>query len=546
MTSLDRIQTYHTTLSRYPDPEAFYQRQSIRLIVPGYFFNICTGLLIGFFFLGVSVVHAGQPNQFILAKNQAQLAFRLVTAEEKADTPNILSAQPGDEAPVSLPNSPKPSQPKQQKQGTDQLLEKKKAAHPSLLSEQQEAEHQHRKAIQQQLLTQHIKAEIIRQQKALIVAANEKVLQTQKLRQAETQGKQRLAIIILMLLLLIVSITLFVHSHRARKKLAIQHRFIQEQNREIADKNIHITRQNENLTRKQQEILLQSQWLVKQNEEFAEAQLIIARQNEQMKLYMESLEQQVEQRTHQLTALNQELVKNNQQLEQFGYIVAHNLRGPVARLLGLNQLLQLPANQQQDKELAISKIQHEVRSLDGVISDLNIILQIKKGIETEVETISLAQKLEAVLTTIREDVTESGIEITSDFSRANEVIFIQPYLHSIFYNLISNAIKYRSPDRRPCIKITTTRHDEQTICLMIKDNGIGMDLTRHGSSVFGLYKRFHSHIEGKGIGLYLVKTQMELLGGKIAIESCPGEGTTFYLYFKSLTKEPVCPSVLVS
>ncbi len=132
---------------------------------------------------------------------------------------------------------------------------------------------------------------------------------------------------------------------------------------------------------------------------------------------------------------------------------------------------------------------------------------------------------------LKEDIDESRASITYDFSEANKIKFIQPYLHSILYNLISNAIKYRSPDRLPIIKLTSSRSNKQTICLKVEDNGLGMDLNIHGKNIFGLYKRFHLHKEGKGLGLYLVKTQMEMLGGKIEIESIPDKGTIFYLHF---------------
>ena len=108
---------------------------------------------------------------------------------------------------------------------------------------------------------------------------------------------------------------------------------------------------------------------------------------------------------------------------------------------------------------------------------------------------------------------------------------IAPYVESILYNLISNAIKYRDPERSPHIAIKTT-HENEFVCLAVMDNGLGIDLKKYKQNIFSLYKRFHLHVEGKGLGLYLVKTQIEALGGRVEVRSEPNEGTTFQIYFK--------------
>ncbi|CAN0510170.1 unnamed protein product, partial [Phaeothamnion confervicola] len=111
---------------------------------------------------------------------------------------------------------------------------------------------------------------------------------------------------------------------------------------------------------------------------------------------------------------------------------------------------------------------------------------------------------------------------------------VRPILNSILYNLISNAIKYKSPQRGLELSVKTYKRDNFVV-LEIRDNGMGMNLDSYGKDLFGLYKRFHSHIEGRGLGLYLVKSQVESLGGKIEIESQLNVGTTFFVYFKILT-----------
>ena len=105
--------------------------------------------------------------------------------------------------------------------------------------------------------------------------------------------------------------------------------------------------------------------------------------------------------------------------------------------------------------------------------------------------------------------------------------------YSIFYNLISNSVKYRRPKIGTIIEIKSHLVNNQ-IELTFSDNGMGIDLSRNGDQVFGLYKRFHTHIEGKGMGLFMVKTQVENLGGAISINSKPNEGTIFKIVFENL------------
>jgi signal transduction histidine kinase len=119
------------------------------------------------------------------------------------------------------------------------------------------------------------------------------------------------------------------------------------------------------------------------------------------------------------------------------------------------------------------------------------------------------------------------------FTAIDQMITLKSYIYSIFFNLISNSIKYRQDDQPPIIEITAL-NEKNKIELIFKDNGLGMNLQRNGDEVFGLYKRFHHHIEGKGIGLYMVKAQVETLGGKITVDSGINNGTTFKISFNSI------------
>ncbi|MGB7843579.1 MAG: ATP-binding protein, partial [Salinimicrobium sp.] len=124
------------------------------------------------------------------------------------------------------------------------------------------------------------------------------------------------------------------------------------------------------------------------------------------------------------------------------------------------------------------------------------------------------------------------VEIITDFSALPEITSVKSYLHSIFYNIISNSIKYRQALKQPVIKISSKIDDDQVV-FIFEDNGLGMDLDKKADQIFGLYKRFHNHVEGKGMGLFMVKTQVESLGGKITVESEQNKGSRFIIKFKN-------------
>ncbi len=125
-----------------------------------------------------------------------------------------------------------------------------------------------------------------------------------------------------------------------------------------------------------------------------------------------------------------------------------------------------------------------------------------------------------------------GVEPTgqiTNFEKAPYLFAIRPMVQSIFYNLVSNALKYRSPNRELVVSARSYLvHPDKTI-IEISDNGLGINLKTQRENLFRLYKRFHHHVPGKGLGLYLVKTQLEIMGGKVEIESELDKGTMFRL-----------------
>jgi len=232
----------------------------------------------------------------------------------------------------------------------------------------------------------------------------------------------------------------------------------------------------------------------------------------------------------ELQELTKALTKTNNELEKFAYITSHNLRAPVVKLLSLTEI-QKEDNLPEDfrKEIE-NKIYESVKRLDSTLNDLVEIVASKATDNIKIETLDLQNELNQVLKSIEKQVKDSGAKIESDFSECNAISYPKRYLNSILLNLLTNAIKYRSPERQLLISLKT--HTEQDyVVLDFIDNGVGIDMQRFGKKIFGIYQRFHTKIEGRGLGLYIIKSQIEAMDGKIEVDSTPGSGTTFRIYF---------------
>ncbi len=225
-----------------------------------------------------------------------------------------------------------------------------------------------------------------------------------------------------------------------------------------------------------------------------------------------------------------DIIQRNSDLEQFSYIVSHNLRAPTANIIGFAGILlneNLTPEEQRESLMGLSS---SVAVLDDVIKDINTILQIQKEVHEKKETIVFSKLVDDIMISIQKLVIKPRARIVCDFSEVDKIYSLKIYIYSIFYNLIINSIKYGKPNKPPIIDIKS-RNENGKIILTFKDNGLGIDIDAIGTKIFGLYNRFHSHVEGKGMGLFMVKAQVELLGGTIAVSSELNKGTEFTIIF---------------
>ncbi len=240
---------------------------------------------------------------------------------------------------------------------------------------------------------------------------------------------------------------------------------------------------------------------------------------------LSELEEKVLSRTRELEKNAEELVKKNNELEQFSFTVSHNVRGPVARLLGLTDLYDKLNAAEQAK--VMEKIRETTVSLDTIISDLNEILQVRNNLYKVKEYVDISAEI-AKAQQLLADSGQRGCcteNIVLDL-KLSKVFGVRAFIQSIMYNLIGNAFKYKKEGVELLVKVVVEQEGDN-VKISISDNGRGIDLAKYGNKIFGMYARFDLDKPGKGLGLYLVKKQVEAMNGTIKVDSQLNRGTTF-------------------
>ncbi len=227
----------------------------------------------------------------------------------------------------------------------------------------------------------------------------------------------------------------------------------------------------------------------------------------------------------QVRELAKRLTHQNEQLGSFAHIVSHNLRSHAGNL---TSLVQLHKNADlMEREVLLGMIEKVTHHLSGTLNDLIESLRIKEEISKEQHENYFEQVLSKTQEILSNLIVESKATISHRFE-VESIAYPSAYLDSIFLNLLSNAIKYRSEERPLHIQVETKRVNGQ-VMLKVSDNGLGIDMARHGDKLFGFYKTFHPHKDAKGLGLFITRTQIEAMGDTISAESEVGRGTTFFV-----------------
>jgi len=227
--------------------------------------------------------------------------------------------------------------------------------------------------------------------------------------------------------------------------------------------------------------------------------------------------------------------KQNQRLLNFTNIVSHNLRSNSSNISMLSGMLKTNLSADKQREF-IEMIQTSSSNLDETIVHLNETIKIQATDGREIHQTPVKECIENVIESINALVIESSAKITIKIDESLKVNAIKPYLGSVFLNLLTNSIKYHNPKKQLKIMVTAKVLQNQTI-ISFSDNGIGIDLKKHGLKMFQMYKTFHNNKDAKGIGLFITKNHMEAMNGKIEVQSEPNQGSTFHLYFMNNSKK---------
>jgi PAS domain S-box-containing protein len=235
----------------------------------------------------------------------------------------------------------------------------------------------------------------------------------------------------------------------------------------------------------------------------------------------------------ELNKLTKRLEYKRNTLQDFTYIVSHNLRSPTGNLISLIDLYKRTTDLQK-KELLLSKIFDVSHQLGNTVHDLSEVLNINQNAVLQKEVLHFETIVASQITSLASQIMDAEASITFDFSACETILYPKVYLESIILNLLTNALKYSSAERRPEIVFTTTKNRKGLISLYCKDNGQGIDLKKYGSKIFSLHKTFHNNPDAKGVGLFITKNQIKSMGGSITVQSEVDKGTTFTVHFNEI------------
>lgn len=256
--------------------------------------------------------------------------------------------------------------------------------------------------------------------------------------------------------------------------------------------------------------------------------ITIAEQRSSLIQLNENLEVEVKKRTAELVQVLASLEDKNEDLSRFSHIISHNLRGPVASVLGLVGLFNTDRPEDPGNVPVLQRIGTSVKNIDIILKDLSTILDIRDNPSRPAEHIDVQVELNSVMDELHSmsEEIEASIRTTIEIPNVN---LHRPFLHQILHQLVHNALQFRSPDRKPVICLTVRRGTVHPMVeFAVHDNGMGIaanDL-RH---VFEPYKRLHYSVGGRGLGLYTSRAMAQALHGDIFVTSEPGLGSTFSL-----------------
>ena len=244
--------------------------------------------------------------------------------------------------------------------------------------------------------------------------------------------------------------------------------------------------------------------------------------------------QQEKHHNEELDNMNRQLARTNADLDNFVYAASHDLRQPVQNLRGLFEELRRSATfHDPDEAHLLHLMDSSLLALTTTINDLSSAVQEQRRPgEEATQQVALAEVMTEVCQILQTQIVATQAHILTDFSARPTVLYAHTNLRTILLNLVANAIKYRQPGTAPEITVRSLDRAGHTV-IQVQDNGLGLDLNRHGAELFQLFRRFHPEVEnGTGVGLFLVNRLVQTAGGHMEVDSQPGAGSIFSVHLK--------------
>ena len=235
--------------------------------------------------------------------------------------------------------------------------------------------------------------------------------------------------------------------------------------------------------------------------------------------YNLTLEQKVAERTSKLE-------KSNKELEEFAYVASHDMKAPLISIQSLLKMIPTEKLSEEADRDVFEMVKKNVGQLCTTVHTLNDVLAIKETMKDSKEPMRFGEVFTEVRESIAGQLETAQATISTDFSQCEMIDYPPMHLRSILQNLLTNAVKYKHPDKPLEVEVRTKQNNKRVL-LTVKDNGLGFDADKNAKMVTGLFKRLHTHVEGKGVGMYIVNSIVGSHGGKIEMESEPNNGATF-------------------
>lgn len=226
--------------------------------------------------------------------------------------------------------------------------------------------------------------------------------------------------------------------------------------------------------------------------------------------------------------LIQKLRSRNKSLQEFNSVISHNLREPLTQIIGFSELLKT------EKEITLSedivdRIGIASNRVDKVVKELSTVLNVSDPNPADFRNLSIDKLIKEVLDLLKSEVKSLNVTIEQDL-KVEKIKSYKPFLSDALYHVLSNCLKFHDPNKRLHIKISSYE-DELHKYLTVSDNGRGMNLNMFGDKLFKMYQRFHLDVEGRGMGLFIVKSRINSLNGWVRIKSEEMIGTSVILEF---------------